>query len=86
MNDTHGQPKKPQRKMRFSLALIAEPMYLAKIRSHWCRQSEPNKLSAPIEATYDLLHIKEAVAAAAKGGRSGKILLTPNAGHAHASI
>lgn len=44
------------------------------------------KLSAPIEATYDLLHIKEAVAAAAKGGRSGKILLTPNADHAHASI
>jgi len=36
------------------------------------------KLSAPIEATYDLSRIKDAVAAAAKGERGGKILLVPN--------
>ncbi|MFJ4348574.1 zinc-dependent alcohol dehydrogenase family protein [Pseudomonas sp. NPDC089401] len=36
------------------------------------------KLSAPVEASYGLSRIKEAVAAAAKGERGGKILLTPN--------
>ena len=34
-------------------------------------------LSAPIHATYDVGEIKEAVAAAASGGRSGKILIVP---------
>lgn len=37
------------------------------------------KLGAPVAATYDLSRIKEAVAAAAQGERSGKILITPNA-------
>ena len=35
------------------------------------------KLHAPIHATYDVSEIKEAVAAAATGGRSGKILIVP---------
>lgn len=35
------------------------------------------KLHAPIHATYDVTQIKEAVAAAASGGRSGKILIVP---------
>ena len=35
------------------------------------------KLHAPIHATYDVSEIKEAVAAAASGGRSGKILIVP---------
>ena len=35
------------------------------------------KLSAPIQATYDVAQIKEAVAAAAAGERQGKILITP---------
>ncbi len=34
-------------------------------------------LSAPVHATYDVSEIKEAVAAAASGGRSGKILIVP---------
>ena len=36
------------------------------------------KLSAPIQATYDVAQIKEAVAAAAAGERQGKILITPS--------
>ena len=35
------------------------------------------ELYAPIHATYDVSEIKEAVAAAASGGRSGKILIVP---------
>jgi len=35
------------------------------------------KLSTPIQATYDVEQIKEAVAAAAAGERQGKILITP---------
>jgi NADPH:quinone reductase-like Zn-dependent oxidoreductase len=35
------------------------------------------KLSTPIQATYDVEQIKEAVAAAAAGERQGKILVTP---------
>lgn len=35
------------------------------------------KLHAPIHATYDVSEIEEAVAAAASGGRSGKILIVP---------
>ncbi len=35
------------------------------------------KLNAPIQATYDVSEIKAAVAAAAAGERSGKILITP---------
>lgn len=35
------------------------------------------KLSTPIQATYDVAQIKEAVAAAAQGERSGKILVVP---------
>lgn len=35
------------------------------------------KVSAPVQATYDVAQIKEAVAAAAAGGREGKILITP---------
>ena len=35
------------------------------------------KLHAPIQAIYDVSEIKEAVAAAASGGRSGKILIVP---------
>jgi mitochondrial enoyl-[acyl-carrier protein] reductase / trans-2-enoyl-CoA reductase len=35
------------------------------------------KLSAPVQATYDVGRIKEAVAAAAAGERQGKILVTP---------
>jgi mitochondrial enoyl-[acyl-carrier protein] reductase / trans-2-enoyl-CoA reductase len=35
------------------------------------------KLYAPVHATYDVNEIKEAVAAAASGGRTGKILITP---------
>lgn len=35
------------------------------------------KLSAPIQATYDVSQIKEAVAAAAAGERQGKILIVP---------
>jgi NADPH:quinone reductase-like Zn-dependent oxidoreductase len=35
------------------------------------------KLRAPVEATYDVSDIKDAVAAAASGGRSGKILIAP---------
>jgi hypothetical protein len=31
----------------------------------------------PIHATYDVTEIKDAVAAAASGGRSGKILIVP---------
>jgi NADPH:quinone reductase-like Zn-dependent oxidoreductase len=34
-------------------------------------------LYAPIHATYDVSEIKEAVAAAASGERSGKILIVP---------
>jgi len=36
-----------------------------------------DKLHAPIHATYDVSEIKDAVAAAASGGRSGKILIVP---------
>jgi len=36
------------------------------------------KLAAPIQATYGIDRIKDAVAAAAAGERSGKILVTPN--------
>jgi trans-2-enoyl-CoA reductase len=35
------------------------------------------KLRAPVHATYDVSEIREAVAAAAGGGRSGKILIVP---------
>ena len=35
------------------------------------------KLHAPIHATYDVSEIAEAVAAAASGGRSGKVLVVP---------
>lgn len=35
-------------------------------------------LSTPIQATYDVAQIKEAVAAAAAGERQGKILITPS--------
>jgi NADPH:quinone reductase-like Zn-dependent oxidoreductase len=35
------------------------------------------KLHAPIQATYDVSEIKDAVATAASGGRSGKILIVP---------
>lgn len=35
------------------------------------------KLHAPIEAAYDVSDVKDAVAAAASGGRSGKILIVP---------
>jgi len=35
------------------------------------------KLSTPIQATYDVSQIKQAIAAAAAGGRQGKILITP---------
>lgn len=35
------------------------------------------KLHAPVHATYDVSEIKAAVAAAASGGRSGKILIVP---------
>lgn len=35
------------------------------------------ELSAPVHATYDVSEIREAVAAAASGGRSGKILIVP---------
>jgi len=35
------------------------------------------KLHAPIHATYDVSEIKEAVAVAARGGRSGKVLIVP---------
>lgn len=35
------------------------------------------KLNTPIQATYDVSQIKEAVAAAAAGERQGKILITP---------
>jgi len=35
------------------------------------------KLHAPIQATYDVKDVKDAVAAAASGGRSGKILIVP---------
>ena len=35
------------------------------------------KLHAPVHATYDVTAIKEAVAVAASGGRSGKILIVP---------
>ena len=35
------------------------------------------KLHAPVHATYDVSEIKEAVAAAASGGRTGKILIVP---------
>lgn len=35
------------------------------------------KLHAPIHATYDVSEIKEAVAVAASGGRSGKVLIVP---------
>ena len=34
-------------------------------------------LHAPIHATYDISEIKEAVAVAASGGRSGKVLIVP---------
>ncbi|MFZ3184836.1 MAG: zinc-binding dehydrogenase, partial [Pseudomonas sp.] len=36
------------------------------------------KLSTPIQATYDVTQIKEAVAAAAASERQGKILITPS--------
>jgi NADPH:quinone reductase-like Zn-dependent oxidoreductase len=35
------------------------------------------QLHAPIHATYDVSEIKEAVAAAASGKRTGKILIVP---------
>lgn len=35
------------------------------------------KLHAPIEASYDISEIKDAVAAAASGGRSGEVLIVP---------
>ena len=35
------------------------------------------KLHAPIHATYDVSEIREAVAVAASGGRSGKVLIVP---------
>lgn len=38
------------------------------------------KLSTPIQATYDVAQIKDAVAAAAAGERQGKILITPHHG------
>ena len=34
-------------------------------------------LHAPIHATYDVAEIEDAIAAAASGGRSGKILIVP---------
>ena len=39
---------------------------------------ETGKLSSPVEATYGLDQIADALAHAWRGGRSGKILLTPN--------
>jgi hypothetical protein len=41
------------------------------------------KLHAPIHATYDVSEIKEAVAVAASGGRSGKVLIVPRPDSAH---
>ena len=35
------------------------------------------KLHAPIQATFDVSEIKEAVALAASGGRSGKVVIVP---------
>ena len=43
-------------------------------------QIAAGQLSAPIEATYDVAQVKEAVAAAAAGERRGKILITPSHG------
>jgi NADPH:quinone reductase-like Zn-dependent oxidoreductase len=35
-------------------------------------------LEAPVEATYDIADIKQALAHAEREGRDGKILITPN--------
>ena len=35
-------------------------------------------ISAPVEATYKLEQVQQALAHAGRGGRSGKILFTPN--------
>jgi NADPH:quinone reductase-like Zn-dependent oxidoreductase len=37
------------------------------------------KLTARVQATYDITEIKQAVAAAASGERTGKILIVPRA-------
>lgn len=55
------------------------PAQQAKLFAELAGLVAAGKLSAPIEATYDLSQIKAAVAAAAKGERGGKILLVPNA-------
>jgi mitochondrial enoyl-[acyl-carrier protein] reductase / trans-2-enoyl-CoA reductase len=57
----------------------ATPQRRAEVFSEIGKLIATGKLRAPVQATYPLRDIKQAVAAAAAGERDGKILLLPNA-------
>ena len=51
---------------------------IREIYAELARQVMDGKLSAPVDTVYPIEQIKEALAHADKGGRNGKILVTPN--------
>ena len=53
----------------------------------WRELVAEGTLQAPVDATFPLENIQEALARAMEGGRQGKVLLTPGtAGHAEAMM
>lgn len=57
---------------------VAAPERRAELFARIAGHIAAGELSAPVQATYRIEQIKDAVAAAAAGGREGKILLLPN--------
>lgn len=57
---------------------VAPPEQRATLFGQIARHIAAGELSAPVQATYRIDRIKDAVAAAAAGERTGKILLLPN--------
>jgi len=55
----------------------ASPAQQMKVFGELVQLIASGKLKTRVAATYDLAHIKDAVAAAASGERDGKILLVP---------
>jgi NADPH:quinone reductase-like Zn-dependent oxidoreductase len=56
----------------------ARPEQIRAIYAELARHLADGTLAAPVEATYDIADIKQALAHAEREGRDGKILITPN--------
>ena len=56
----------------------AVPQQIRDIYADLAAQVMAGKLSAPVDTVYPIDKIKEALAHADKGGRNGKILVSPN--------